>query len=370
MNEFGRRFRVSLFGESHGAGVGALLDGVPAGLPVGLQAMERDLAARQPGQPLTSQRKEPDRPQILSGLLDGHATGAPLAIWIPNEDAQSKPYQETAHLPRPGHADLANHAWSRGFADLRGGGHSSGRLTAPLVAAGAVAAGLLAHHGIQVAAHLHQAGAVVGPADAIPAARMLELAAASPVQTAHTALEPAFQAEIEAARRDRDSVGGVVAFCAEGLPASLGDPVMDSVESLLAHLLFAIPAVKGVSFGSGFAAAAMRGSRHNDPFHVEAGRVIPRSNHAGGILGGRTTGAPLWGHVAVKPAASLPGRAQETVDLRTMENARLELSGRHDPCIALRAVGVVQAAVRIVLADLALLAQEQGHLPAPTWRKT
>jgi chorismate synthase len=360
MNTWGRLLRASLFGESHGLGVGVLLDGVPPGLALDEAKLQADLDARRPGTSLlVSQRREPDVPRILSGALDGHTTGAPVAVWIENQDAQSKPYRDLARTPRPGHADWVNQVWSGGNADLRGGGHSSGRLTAGLVVAGTVARSILDPLGVKVAAHLHQVGESAGPAGTRTAAAMLRAVPRSPVHTAHKALEGDFAKAIERARKAGDSVGGVVEFRAEGLPVGLGDPIMDSLESSLAHLLFAVPAVKGVSFGAGFAAAAMRGSRHNDPFTFRKGRVTQATNHAGGILGGRSTGAPLWGHVAVKPASSI-FVPQRTVDLRSRKAATLRLTGRHDPCIAVRAVPVVRACVALALADTVLLGRSQG----------
>ncbi|MEA3204004.1 MAG: chorismate synthase [Thermoplasmata archaeon] len=359
MNHFGRSFRLSLFGESHGPGVGVVVDGVPPGLALDVAHLQADLDRRRPGaSPLTSQRREPDVPQLLSGTFEGRTTGAPVCVWIPNQDAESRPYETTRHVPRPGHADWTEHVRSHGFNDPRGGGHASGRLTAPLVAAGAIAR-LVLGPSVQVAAHLHQVHTLAGPLDAFGAEAMAAHAAQSPLFTAHADLELQFAAAIDAARRDRDSVGGAVEFVAEGLPVGLGEPFFDSIESVLAHLLFAVPAVKGVEFGAGFAAARLRGSEHNDAYTVREGNVAPATNHAGGILGGRATGAPLRGRVAVKPASSLPGRPQQSVDLRTLEPAKLTLAGRHDPCIAVRAVPVVEACVRIALADL-LLAAPRG----------
>jgi chorismate synthase len=294
VNTFGRLFRASLFGESHGAGVGVLLDGVPPGLRLAEAALQKDLDARRPGTSrLVTQRREPDVPRILSGTLRGHTTGAPVAVWIENQDAQSKPYRDLARTPRPGHADWVNQVWSRGHADLRGGGHSSGRLTAGLVVAGTVARALLDPLGVKVAAHLHQVGDLAGQANATTATAMLRAVPRSPVHTAHKALEKDFTRAIEAARRSGDSVGGVVEFRAEGLPVGVGDPLMDSLESTVAHLLFAVPAVKGVSFGAGFAAAAMRGSRHNDPYTVRGGRITPATNHGSPAVGARRRQARL-----------------------------------------------------------------------------
>lgn len=360
MNSFGRLFRTSLFGESHGLGVGALLDGVPPGLALDEARLQEGLDARRPGTSLlVSQRREPDVPRILSGVLDGHTTGAPVAVWIGNQDARSKPYRDLARTPRPGHADWVNQVWSGGHADLRGGGHSSGRLTAGLVVAGTVARGILDPLGIKVAAHLHQVGDTAGRPGSRTATAMLRAVPKSPVHTAHKSLEAAFAKAIDRTRHAGDSIGGVVEFRAEGLPVGLGDPIVDSLESTVSHLLFAVPAVKGVSFGAGFAAPAMRGSRHNDPYTIKSGRVLPGTNHAGGILGGRSTGAPLWGHVAIKPASSI-FVPQRTVDVRTRRAATLKLTGRHDPCIAVRAVPVVRACLAVALADAVLVGRSQG----------
>jgi len=366
MNTFGSRFRLSLFGESHGHGVGVVLDGVPAGLALDAALVNRDLALRRPGRsPLVSQRRETDAAQLLSGTYKGRSTGAPLCIWIPNEDADEDAYANVARTPRPGHADYPAAVASHGFFDPRGGGHASGRLTAPLVAAGAVASLILKPHGIRCAAHLHAVGEVAGPAYAHAVASLLKRVPRSQLFTAHGDLEDAFAAAILSARKDADSVGGVVEFAADGLPPGLGDPFFASVESQLAALLFSVPAVKGVEFGAGFAAATMRGSQHNDAFSFDKGKVTTRTNHAGGILGGRTTGSPILGHVAIKPASTLPGRAQETVDLEARKDATLRMTGRHDPCIAIRAVPAVQACLRIVLADFVLLARQEGLLPIP-----
>jgi chorismate synthase len=364
MNAFGRRFRVSLFGESHGAGVGVLVDGVPAGQPVDQGFLQAALDARRPGtSALVSARKEPDTAQVLSGVHRGKATGAPVAVWIANRDADSRPYADVAAVPRPGHADWVNHVWSGGHADLRGGGHSSGRLTAGLVAAGALADGLLSPLGIACSAHVTQVGDVAGPLGTLSAAQMAK-GRTSPVGTAHKSLQARMVAVVESARAAGDSVGGAVAFAADGLPVGLGDPWMDPLESTIAHLLFAVPAVKAVSFGEGARAAGMSGSAHNDAYAVKGGRVRPASNHAGGIVGGRTTGERLWGQATVKPASSI-AREQVTADLALGKARKVKVAGRHDPCIAIRAAPVVAACVSIALADAVLLGREQG-LPG-TW---
>lgn len=367
MNSFGRRLRFNLFGESHGPAIGAVLDGVPPGLPVDMDAIQTRLDQRRPGtSTLVTARNEPDAPEILSGVFNGRTTGAPLAFLIRNADTRSKDYDSLRIQPRPGHSDHVADLWSHGHFDHRGGGHYSGRLTACLVAAAAIVEPLLTRLGVTAGAHLHQVHSLRGPRDEISAAAMNTGAAASPVHSAHTAMDDGFVACIEDARKSKESVGGTVAWRADGVPVALGDPMMDSVESLLAHLFFAIPAVKGVAFGAGFDSVEMTGSQHNDGYQMEGGEVVPTTNHAGGILGGRTTGAPLWGHVAIKPTSSI-FQPQQTVDKSTGEPATLELKGRHDPCIAIRAVPVVRAAVELVLADLLLLGMQEGHVEVPEW---
>ncbi len=359
MNQFGTNLRISLFGESHGPAIGAILDGLPPGLPLDLDAVQADLDARRPGTgPLVSARNEPDVPEILSGVYNGKTTGAPLACIIRNQDTRSKDYEALARTPRPGHGDYVTHVWSHGHNDIRGGGHTSGRLTALLVAAAAIARPVLTAHGIETAAHLDQVGALAPTpktaCPALPAKDMRTRAWASDVRAIHD--EDAIRQAILDARSDKDSLGGTVAWVADGVPIAWGDPFFDSVESKLAHLLFSIPAVKGVDFGAGFDATRMRGSSHNDPYRMDGDNVRLTSNHAGGILAGRTTGEPLWGSVAIKPTSSI-FQPQETVDLESREDATLELTGRHDPCIAVRAVPVVRACVDLVLADLALARQ-------------
>lgn len=364
MNTLGILLRTHLFGESHGRGVGVVLDGLPPGLPIDEASIQAALDQRRPGQgKLASPRNELDVFEILSGALEGCATGAPLALWIGNVDARSKHYDQLRAVPRPGHADWPAFVRYRGHNDGRGGGHFSGRLTAPLVAAGAIAATLLEGHGIRVGAHLHGVGGRVGPAGQFDVAAM-QAVGDGQLKSCHAELCAAFEADILAARGARDSLGGLIEFRAEGLPTGLGEPFADSIESVLSHALFAIPAVKGVGFGAGFAAAGMRGSEHNDPWLPDgAGGLRPATNHAGGILGGLSTGAPVWGHVAIKPTSSI-FVPQQSVDLRSGEATTLELTGRHDPIIAIRAVPVVQAMVSLGLADLLLRHAAQASVAA------
>lgn len=371
MNTFGRRLRLHILGESHGHGVGVVLDGVPPGVPVDDAAIAARMAQRRPGSgPLVSSRQESDEVHLSTGVHQGRTTGAPVTLWILNQDVRSQDYDAVRRTPRPGHSDWIAGVWARGHHDPRGGGHYSGRLTAPLVAAAALVQPLLDAQGIRVGAHLHQVGPHRGPepgpdtgaqAD-LDAGTMQHAVATSPVLTAHADMEARFVKAIEDIRAERDSLGGSVAWRADGVPPAWGDPFFDSLESTLAHLLFSVPAVKAVGFGSGAAAAGMTGSQHNDPYTVQAGQVVPATNHAGGILGGRSTGAPLWGEVTLKPTASI-FRPQATVDLHRMEPDTLELKGRHDPCVAVRAVPVVRAAVELVLTDHLLQALQEGHAP-------
>jgi chorismate synthase len=353
VNSFGRLLRFSIYGESHGRCVGVSVDGVPAGVQVDMELMLDELARRRPGQGrLTTQRSETDTPNFRSGVYDGFTTGAPITLEFPNKDVRSKHYDNLEVIPRPGHADYPAHVRHRGFNDHRGGGHFSGRLTAPLVAAGCLARMLLKRRGVTVGAHVVQVGNVQGKAGVMDVATIAKNTRDNEVRTAHLELASAMANEAEAARKSGDSIGAVIEFVAEGMPVGVGEPWADPVESHLAHLLFAIPAVKGVSFGAGFAAASMRGSAHNDPWLPgDDGDLIPETNNAGGILGGNTTGAPIWGAVCFKPASSIFSK-QKSVDLHTGEAVELQVKGRHDPLIALRAVPVVEAAVAFALADL------------------
>lgn len=354
MNTLGRALKVTLFGESHGWGVGVVLDGVPAGLALDpAKDLQPDMDRRRPGQSLlTTQRQEADRVEVLSGLADGHTTGNPLTLVVRNEDKQSRPYDDTRFLPRPGHSDWPAYVKYGGQNDYRGGGQFSGRMTAGLVMAGAVAKKLLAPLGVQVRAHTTQIGDV--RVEGALAWDELPRAEASLVRCADPEAARRMEAAVEAARQAQDSLGGVVEGVAVGCRVGWGEPFFGGVEAEAARLLFSIPAVKGVEFGAGFRAAAMRGSEHNDPIEARGGRIVTSTNHAGGILGGLTTGMPLVARVALKPASSI-AREQRTVDLRTLEPATLKVKGRHDPCIVPRAVPVVEACLAFTLADLAML---------------
>ncbi|HUR69328.1 MAG TPA: chorismate synthase [Candidatus Thermoplasmatota archaeon] len=353
MNTIGRRFRLTIVGESHGELVGVVLDGVPPGVPFGEADVQPALDRRRPGQSLlTTQRAEADRVRIRSGVHEGRTTGAPLLLEILNEDKRSQDYAELRHKPRPGHADHTASVHYLGHNDPRGSGHFSGRMTAAWVMAGALAQKVLAAHGIQGAAHAVRIGGVETTSQ-LAVRPIREAVEKTPVRCADLAQADAMIAAIEQARKAGDSVGGIVECVYEGLPEGLGDPILDSAEALLTHALFGIPAVKGVEFGSGFALAAMRGSEARDEFVMEEGALRTRANHNGGILGGITTGMPVRFRVAFKPTSSIP-LSQQTVDLRTGEPAELRVKGRHDPCIVPRAVPVVEAVAACVLLDLLL----------------
>jgi chorismate synthase len=326
MNSFGRLFRLTLFGESHGPGVGVVLDGCPAGLPLAEADFAADLDRRRPAEVGTTARREADRPAFLSGLFEGRTTGAPLTLFFANAEARPGDYDFVRTVPRPGHADLTARIKSGGYNDHRGAGPFSGRMTLPLVAAGVVAKILICPAAAE--ARLEEAG---GEADAGPAAAR--------------------------AASEGDSIGGLIACRVAPVPVGLGEPFFDSLESLLAHLVFSIPGVKGIEFGAGFRAARMRGSEHNDPVTGPDGATS--SNHAGGINGGISSGNPILFRVAVKPASSI-ARVQRTWDFGAGRPADLSIPGRHDACFALRLPPVVEAAAAIVLADLMLL---EGRIP-------
>ena len=322
MNQYGVNFRLAIWGESHGAQVGISMDGVPAGLSLSEADFEVDLARRRSGARGTTPRRETDRPMIVSGLYNGHTTGAPLTVVFANENTRSGDYANLERHFRPSHADWVAFRKFGGYNDPRGGGHFSARLTVALVAAGVVAKKMLPE-GVRFATRLTEIGGCDDPAR--------------------------FDEVVRTASADRDSVGGVVECRVEGVPAGLGEPFFDSVESCVAHLLFSIPAVKGVEFGSGFAGSRMRGSENNDPIVDAEGHT--RTNHAGGINGGITNGNEVVVRAALKPTPSI-SRPQETYNLTTDRVEPLEIRGRHDVCVALRGAVVVEAAVAIALADL------------------
>ncbi len=353
MNTFGVLYRTTIFGTSHGPFVGCIVEGLSAGRKVDLEAVQYQLDRRRPGQSLvTSQRKEEDRLEVASGLMDGVTTGDPIVAVVRNKDAISSHYDTFREIPRPGHADFTALTRHQGFNDLRGGGQLSGRLTLPLVVSGAIARQLLGEGGINIAAHAIQIGKV--KARSMSAEAIAEKVDRNPVRCADEEAAKLMEEEVHRARLEGDSVGGIVEAIITGVPVGVGEPIFASVEGHLASIVFAIPATKGVEFGSGFACAAMRGSEHNDPFVLRHGRVVTEGNNAGGVLGGMATGMPIVLRVAFKPTASIAKR-QRSVNLRTMEEAELEIKGRHDPCIVPRAVPVVENALAMGILDLMMV---------------
>ena len=344
--------RHMIFGESHGPAIGVVLEGVPAGLELDLEQVQKELDRRKPGQDLTATaRKESDLVEVLSGVFEGKTTGAPLAMVIHNSDQHSKDYESIRYTPRPSHGDYAGFIKSKGCLDYRGGGHFSGRLTAPLVAAGAVAKQVLAGHGVKVGAHI---SSIYGICDAaLENPEDLKDVAAKVFPVLDDSKGEEMRQAILEAKEEQDSVGGAIECAVTGLPAGLGAPDFGcNVEGIFSQYLFAVPAVKGIEFGAGVAFSLMRGSGANDPFAVEDGKVVTKTNHAGGVNGGITNGMPVTFEVTIRPTPSI-ALPQESVDLRTGEEVEIEIKGRHDPCIVPRAVPVIEAAA--ALAACALL---------------
>jgi chorismate synthase len=328
MNSFGRLFRISIFGESHGESVGIVVDGIPAGIPLTLADFQKDFSRRKSGAKGTTPRKEPDIPRIMSGLFNDTTTGAPVTIMFENTNTRSKDYSRLKHIPRPGHADFTAREKFGGFQDFRGGGHFSGRLTLGLVAAGVIAKKII--DPVSVNARLIEAGGTVN-------------------------IEEAIDRAIE----QKDSIGGIVECTIDHVPVGLGEPFFDSVEATVSHLVFSIPAIKAIEFGSGFRAAQMTGSEHNDTIISADGTT--ESNHAGGINGGISNGNQIIFRVAVKPTSST-AQTQHTLNLETGKMEDLLIEGRHDVCIALRVPVVLEAAAAIVMADLMLQSQQAGRV--------
>lgn len=358
---WGERLKISLFGESHGPAIGVVIDGLPAGERIDEAELAAALARRAPGKsPAVTARRETDTPEFLSGLINFVTTGAPLCIVIRNQDAHSGDYAQFSHIPRPGHADFTAGVRYSGFCDYRGGGHFSGRLTAPLAAAGNICAQILARRGVTVGAHLFSCAGIsdapLDPAGVTP--EQLAAMVSSPFPVIDSARGAQMLEKIAALRAAGDSAGGVVECAASGVAPGLGGPFV-GVESVISSLLFAVPGVKGVEFGSGFAAAGLTGSSNNDAFECENGRVVTETNNHGGILGGITSGMPVIVRAAFKPTPSIAVE-QQSVDLDTMTGTRLSIKGRHDPCIAVRAVPVVEAAVSTALLELYLEGKGYG----------
>lgn len=354
---WGTALKISIFGESHGTGIGVVLDSFPAGIEYDEPFILRELERRAPGRNKQSTaRQEADYPHILSGIYEGKTTGAPICAMMQNTDTRSKDYSNLVKQPRPGHADFTGMVRFHGFNDPRGGGHFSGRLTAPLVFAGAMCKLYLKTRGITVGAHIQSIAQIQDTAFddvAVTAEQLTNLR-----EQAYPVINPraldAMLSAIEDARMDCDSVGGVIECAAVGLPAGLGSPMLDTVEARLSSLLFSVPAVKGVEFGVGFGFADYRGSHANDPMYLdENGTVRTETNNNGGVLGGITNGMPILFRTVIKPTSSISKR-QNTLNLETGKVEPLEIHGRHDPCIVTRAAPVIESAAAIALTDLYL----------------
>lgn len=350
----GDKIKLSIFGESHGEAIGCVIDGLPAGIKIDMNAVYKDMQRRAPGKDKTATpRLEKDIPHILSGMLDNVTTGAPLAMVIENTNTKSGDYSNLMTVPRPSHSDYPAYVKYGGNNDIRGGGHFSGRLTAPIVFAGSVAKQILSQMGVTIGAHIKQIGSVCDAVSDLNKTdkSLLDTLSSSTFSLIDETKEQAMRDEIEKARLSLDSVGGIIECFAVGLPVGLGGNMFDTVEGKLASILFGVPAVKGVEFGIGFGFADKRASEVNDQYEIKNGRVATLSNNNGGVLGGMTDGAPLSVSVAIKPTPSI-AKKQKSVNLQTMENAELEIHGRHDPCIVVRAVPVIECAVALGLLDL------------------
>ena len=353
-NSLGKLFSITSFGESHGRCVGITIDGCPAGLPLTEEDIQGEVDKRRPRAGTgATQRVEEDKVEILSGVFNGHTTGAPICLLIWNRDIDSSEYERMRFLPRPGHADYTAFVKYGGFNDFRGGGRFSGRITASFVMAGAVDKKLLNLIGVEVLAHTIEIGGIKSNTKGLDEIR--GNAETNPLKCADPEAAREMAEVIEKAREEGDSVGGTIEGMALNVPAGLGEPIFDTLEGDLAKALFAIPAVKGVEFGSGFSAAGKRGSENNDVFIIRDGKIVTASNNAGGILGGISNGMPVVVRVAIKPTSSI-SRSQETVDMKKMQSASLEVKGRHDTCIVPRAVPVVASMMAVTLCDFALRA--------------
>jgi chorismate synthase len=356
-NSLGKRFIISSFGESHGKCIGIVIDGCPAGLAITENDIQTELDKRKPGNMLSStKRAEADKIDILSGLFGGYTTGAPICLAVWNEDAKSESYEKTKDLLRPGHADYTAFMKYGGFNDYRGGGRFSGRNTAGFVMAGAIAQKLLDLIGVKILAHTVEIGGIKTNSYSIISQEAIDNNA---LKCVNPKAAEKMLAAIELAGKEGDSLGGIIEGIALNVPAGLGEPIFDTLEGGLAKALFAIPAVKGVEFGAGFAVSKMKGSENNDAFRINRGKIITETNNSGGILGGISNGMSIVVRVAVKPTPSI-SQKQKTVDIRTMKNAEMEIKGRHDVCIVPRAVPVVAALMAITICDFAL---QSGIIP-------
>ena len=351
---FGNKVKISVFGESHGTGIGVVIDGLPSGEHIDIDELYAQMSRRAPGGDKTATpRKEADKPQILSGMIGDVTTGAPLAAVIYNTNTRSQDYGNVMANPRPSHADYTGYVRYGGFNDIRGGGHFSGRLTAPLVFAGAVCRQILEKRGVKIAAHISSVGDIEDERfNAVDISdELMDRLSKTVFGLIDESKEKTMRELIEECRLSQDSVGGTIECAVTGMPVGAGSPMFDGVENAVSSIIFGIPAVKGIEFGSGFEGSRLRGSQNNDEFYYDGGKVKTRTNHHGGILGGITSGMPIIFRVAVKPTPSI-SQKQNTVDLNEKKDSVLEIHGRHDPCIVVRAVPVVEAAAALAMINI------------------
>jgi chorismate synthase len=349
-NSIGKAFVVTSFGESHGRCVGAVIDGCPAGLPLSEKDVQAELDKRIPEKPeITSGRIEKDVVEILSGTFEGYTTGTPICMLVWNKEAAPSAYDVIKNLPRPGHADYTAYIKYGGFSDYRGGGRFSGRITVSFVMAGAVAKKLLRLFGVEVLAYTKAIGGIEMK-ETPTLEKIREETYRNPVRCPDPVYAEAMEKAIVEARKEGDSLGGVVECIALNVPAGVGEPVFDALDADIAKAIFAVPAVKGVEFGAGFKAAAMKGSENNDPYAVRDGKVVTLTNNAGGVLGGLSNGMPIVIRAAIKPTPSI-AKKQKTINLADLKEATLQVKGRHDPCIVPKAVPAIESMVAVVLAD-------------------
>lgn len=351
---WGNKLKISIFGESHGVGIGVTIDGLPAGFEIDMDSIMKEMARRAPGMSkLSTARKEGDKPEILSGFFNGRTTGAPLCAIIRNSDMHSQDYGKLKDIMRPGHSDYPGYIKYNGFNDYRGGGHFSGRITAPLVFAGAICKQILESRGITIGTHVNSIGEIKDKSfyDVELSKELLEELKTKELPLLAPEKEEEMRNTILEAKKDQDSVGGTIECTVLGIDAGIGNPFFDSVESTLAHLMFSVPAVKGIEFGKGFEMTKLRGSTTNDSYYYEGDKVKTRTNNNGGITGGITNGMPILFKVAVKPTSSI-SKSQKTINIAEKKEDELVVVGRHDPCIVQRAVPVIEAVTAIGILDL------------------
>lgn len=348
---FGDKFRITIFGQSHSEAIGVVIDGIPAGIKLDTDKIESFMARRAPGKNnYSTKRNEADKPEIISGVVDGVTCGVPLCAVIRNNDQHSKDYSKLRTLPRPSHSDLAAYFKHNGFNDIRGGGNFSGRMTAPMCFAGAVAMQILEEKGIRIAAHIEK---IAGVCDSRfdPVNTDLSVLTGKEFPVLDDSVREQMLEKIETARLNLDSVGGVIECAVTGMPVGIGDPMFDGIENVISRAVFAVPAIKGIEFGNGFGCADLTGSQNNDEFTVTDGKITTKTNNHGGILGGISSGMPIIFRVAVKPTPSI-SKPQMTVNLNKLSPEELVIEGRHDPCIVPRAVPCIEAAAALAIINL------------------